>query len=108
MTTIEDKIDLLEAAVLKTLGVLCHVREVGYTAKNVQDWLKEELATLEEDMDWEEIDVEPVAWMVVGFEGVPVGVYLDKEEAIARSEGGGIVPLYDLQRDMDEDCDDDD
>lgn len=106
MTTIEDKMDLLEAAVIKTLGLLCHVKQVNYAAKNVLDWLKEELATLEEGMDWEEIDVDPVAWMTIGFEGVPIGVYLDKEEAIARSEGGAIVPLYDLQRDIEEGEDD--
>lgn len=105
--SLDDKVDLIESYVRRILSLLANGAKAEVFDAMLSQFT-EEMYDVEAETDWEPIECVPVAWMVCGYMGVPHSVYLCHEEAVARSEGDEIVPLYRLDEEMEDGCDDDD
>lgn len=104
--SLDDKVDAIERALFRIFGMLRNVDPVSDAAEAASDEFLEEMDEIDANLEWEEVEAEPVAWGLVGYGGVMHSAFVCKEEAIARAEGDRVVPLYDLQRDIEEDGDD--
>jgi hypothetical protein len=106
--SLDDKVDAIERAMFRIFGMLKHVDPVSDAAEAAADEFIEEMNEIDAEIEWEEeeVEVEPVAWGLVGYGGVMHSAFVCKEEAVARAEGDRVVPLYDIQRGIEEDDDD--
>jgi hypothetical protein len=104
--SLDDKVDAIEMAMLRIFGMLKHVDPVSDAAEAAADEFIEEMNEIDAELEWEEVEVEPVAWGLVGYGGVMHSAFVCKEEAVARAEGDRVVPLYDLRKETEDDDDD--